>query len=205
MVRNISAACLRAEIFLFQVGRQTFKVDNLKIKQPPLKLVKTMKNSALTPQKAEDKPSAGSLSQNIFAQLTQSAEQRKKIPQQQCPVCSVHVSVKFINIHLDKCLESGKTESRSASKSRLSSQGGVASLIKKEHPVVRKDSQEDDEEEEEELDLSYPTVIKIKPSIPERSKLPRNAEPEREKTPCKKEYLDTNKDDQKSILHRSIM
>ena len=184
--------------------RKSSPIDDSKIKQPPLKLVKTLKSSAMTPQKLEEKSDVGSPSQNIFAKLTQSAEQRKKIPQQQCPVCSVQVSVKFINIHLDKCLESGKTESRSASKPRLSSQGGggVASLIKKQRPVKkRNDSQEDDEEEEEELDLSQDDIKEIKPSIPERSKLPRSAvkapiiessqvEPERDKTPCKEDEED---------------
>ena len=71
-------------------------------------------------------------------------------------------------------------------------------MIKKQSNAKRTDSQEEEDEDELDLDLSQDDVVEIKPSIPDRSKLPRSVvkapviessqvEPEREKTPCKEE------------------
>merc|ERR1719481_1405653 len=49
--------------------------------------------------------------QNIFERLTASGEQMKKYPKIPCPVCSIGVTEKFLNIHLDKCLKLGEDPS----------------------------------------------------------------------------------------------
>jgi len=47
-------------------------------------------------------------------------------------------------------------------------------LIKKQSNAKRTDSQEEEDEDELDLDLSQDDVVEIKPSIPDRSKLPRS-------------------------------
>ena len=99
---------------------------------------KTSKTSIKTPKKTPVK--------NIFEKLTQSAEQNRKTPRLNCPVCEISVPEKFLNIHLDKCLESSE-------KGNVKNQKRIAAASQKTwskdaKKTVRKDPFSSDDSEE---------------------------------------------------------
>jgi len=103
-------------------------------------------------QRKPSTPTKPTASQNIFAKLTQSAEQRKINPKVNCPVCSVQVPEKFLNIHLDKCLQSGAGGSSCSRSSSQKPKIGKRDSIKK-HLVNKETDDEMVTTDEEEIDL----------------------------------------------------
>ena len=139
--------------------------------QKPSKRIKVAKSETgniSTPTK----PAAG---QNIFTKLTQSAEQRKMIPKLSCPVCSIPVAEKFLNIHLDKCLQSGPggSGSRSGQKPKPERRDSIQKhFVKKESD----DEMVTTDEEDVDLDLSQEQETNaITVTLPVREKRVRTA------------------------------
>ena len=107
-----------------EVSNETAESSKTKRKSSPLKSPpnkkmksknsKTSKNILSTPMRIPVGDSSRSSAGNIFDKLTLSAEQNKK--KLSCPVCGSSVAERFLNIHLDKCLESGKEDSRNVTK-----------------------------------------------------------------------------------------
>ena len=125
---------------------------NEKGKSVPKKKIKsgqpnTSKKLIKTPKKIQ------SPVKNIFDKLTQSAEQNRKVPRLTCPVCEIAVPEKFLNIHLDKCLESSeKGNVNNQKRVTATSQKTRTKVTKK---IVRKDTlSSDDSDEFEDLPSS---------------------------------------------------
>ena len=108
---------------------------------------KTSKKLIKTPKKSQ------SPVKNILDKLTQSAEQNRKVPRLTCPVCEIAVPEKFLNIHLDKCLESSeKGNVNNQNRVIATSQKTRTKVTKK---VLKKDTfSSDDSDEFEDLPSS---------------------------------------------------
>ena len=113
---------------------------NIKGKSPPSKKVRSKSSKTKSkPQTGKtSKPSVG----NIFEKVTLSAEKNRKIPKLPCPVCGLLVPEKFLNIHLDKCLESGTEADRSVT------QKEIVQKKKAKNKTARKEEFSTDESDE---------------------------------------------------------
>jgi len=152
-----------------------------KSKSTPKKSKKHVKTILYTtPKKSEIEELAKSpmKTQNIFDRLTASSEQMKKYPKIPCPVCSVGVTEKFLNIHLDKCLKVGEDSSPVIKRTKCKDKK-VSKPSVKDHLMESQDSEEPfdmnlSDSEDEMFSCQAPPRVKrprsvVKPSIVETS------------------------------------